>query len=151
MQIHDQGAGGNCNVVKEIIYPLGAEVDIRAVRLGDATMSVLEIWGAEYQENDCLLIRAEHRALLEAVCARERACMQVRRRWLPGRPARTRQPCRAYVIRSYDVISWIARTLSCAWKNVRGRLSPVLPPRGIPPASAQRLSLIHISEPTRPY
>lgn len=23
-QIHDQGAGGNCNVVKEIIYPLGA-------------------------------------------------------------------------------------------------------------------------------
>ncbi len=22
-QIHDQGAGGNCNVVKEIIYPLG--------------------------------------------------------------------------------------------------------------------------------
>ena len=28
-QIHDQGAGGNCNVVKEIIYPLGAEIDIR--------------------------------------------------------------------------------------------------------------------------
>ncbi len=24
VQIHDQGAGGNCNVVKEIIYPLGA-------------------------------------------------------------------------------------------------------------------------------
>ena len=32
-QIHDQGAGGNCNVVKEIIYPLGAEIDIRKVRL----------------------------------------------------------------------------------------------------------------------
>ena len=31
-QIHDQGAGGNCNVVKEIIYPLGAEIDIRQVR-----------------------------------------------------------------------------------------------------------------------
>ena len=31
-QIHDQGAGGNCNVVKEIIYPLGAEVDVRSVR-----------------------------------------------------------------------------------------------------------------------
>lgn len=26
VQIHDQGAGGNCNVVKEIIYPLGAKV-----------------------------------------------------------------------------------------------------------------------------
>lgn len=29
VQIHDQGAGGNCNVVKEIIYPLGAKIDIR--------------------------------------------------------------------------------------------------------------------------
>ena len=28
-QIHDQGAGGNCNVVKEIIYPLGAKIDVR--------------------------------------------------------------------------------------------------------------------------
>ena len=33
-----QGAGGNCNVVKEIIYPLGAEIDVRAIRLGDKTM-----------------------------------------------------------------------------------------------------------------
>jgi phosphoribosylformylglycinamidine synthase len=33
VQIHDQGAGGNCNVVKEIIYPLGAEIDVRAVKV----------------------------------------------------------------------------------------------------------------------
>ena len=78
VQIHDQGAGGNCNVVKEIVYPLGGEIDVRSVKVGDATMSVLEIWGAEYQENDCLLIRPESRALLEAVCARERCLMQVR-------------------------------------------------------------------------
>lgn len=77
LQLHDQGAGGNCNVVKEIIYPLGAEIDIRAVKLGDATMSVLEIWGAEYQENDCLLIREADRGQLEAICARERCYMQV--------------------------------------------------------------------------
>ncbi len=32
-QIHDQGAGGNCNVVKEIIYPLGAEINVRKVWL----------------------------------------------------------------------------------------------------------------------
>jgi phosphoribosylformylglycinamidine synthase len=76
-QIHDQGAGGNCNVVKEIIYPLGARIDVRAIRLGDKTMSVLEIWGAEYQENDCLLIRPAARALLEGVCARERCGVQV--------------------------------------------------------------------------
>lgn len=76
-QIHDQGAGGNCNVVKEIIYPLGAKIDIRAVKLGDKTMSVLEIWGAEYQENDCLLIRPEARGLLQGICDRERCNMQV--------------------------------------------------------------------------
>ena len=76
-QIHDQGAGGNCNVVKEIIYPLGAEIDIRAIKLGDETMSVLEIWGAEYQENDALLIKPEARGLLEEVCRRERCNMQV--------------------------------------------------------------------------
>ena len=42
-------------------------------------MSVLEIWGAEYQENDCLLIRPESRGLLEAICERERCLMQVGR------------------------------------------------------------------------
>jgi phosphoribosylformylglycinamidine synthase len=77
VQIHDQGAGGNCNVVKEIIYPLGAKIDIRAVKLGDETLSVMEIWGAEYQENDALLIRAESRAQLEEICKRERCWMQV--------------------------------------------------------------------------
>jgi phosphoribosylformylglycinamidine synthase len=35
IQIHDQGAGGNCNVVKEIIYPLGGEIDVRAVKVGE--------------------------------------------------------------------------------------------------------------------
>jgi phosphoribosylformylglycinamidine synthase len=52
VSIHDQGAGGNCNVLKEIVDPAGAKVEIRQVPLGDETLSVLEIWGAEYQEND---------------------------------------------------------------------------------------------------
>lgn len=47
-------------------------------QVGDETMSVLEIWGAEYQENDCLLISPENRGLLEAICDRERCLMQVR-------------------------------------------------------------------------
>jgi hypothetical protein len=63
--------------VKEIIYPLGATIDVRAITLGDDTMSVLEVWGAEYQENDCLLIEAADRGLLEAVAARERCGLQV--------------------------------------------------------------------------
>ncbi|ONK57165.1 uncharacterized protein A4U43_C10F17270 [Asparagus officinalis] len=77
ISIHDQGAGGNCNVVKEIIYPKGAEIDIRAIVVGDHTMSVLEIWGAEYQEQDALLVKPESRELLESICERERVSMAV--------------------------------------------------------------------------
>lgn len=39
-------------------------------------MSVLEIWGAEYQENDCLLLKQEDRAAFDAICSRERCSMQ---------------------------------------------------------------------------
>ncbi|CAN8234853.1 unnamed protein product [Cochlearia groenlandica] len=77
ISIHDQGAGGNCNVVKEIIYPEGAEIDIRAVVVGDHTMSVLEIWGAEYQEQDAILVKAESREILQSICKRERLSMAV--------------------------------------------------------------------------
>lgn len=77
ISIHDQGAGGNCNVVKEIIYPMGAEIDIRAIVVGDHTMSVLEIWGAEYQEQDAILVKPESRKLLESICERERVSMAV--------------------------------------------------------------------------
>ncbi|MGD8441401.1 MAG: phosphoribosylformylglycinamidine synthase, partial [Holophagae bacterium] len=72
VSIHDQGAGGNCNVLKEIVEPAGARIEIRSFPVGDETLSVLEIWGAEYQENDALLLHDEHRALFEELCARER-------------------------------------------------------------------------------
>ncbi|XP_049385556.1 probable phosphoribosylformylglycinamidine synthase, chloroplastic/mitochondrial [Solanum stenotomum] len=77
ISIHDQGAGGNCNVVKEIIHPQGAKIDIRAIVVGDHTMSVLEIWGAEYQEQDAILVKPESRDLLQAICSRERLSMAV--------------------------------------------------------------------------
>ncbi|KAL0452842.1 UNVERIFIED_CONTAM: putative phosphoribosylformylglycinamidine synthase, chloroplastic/mitochondrial [Sesamum latifolium] len=77
ISIHDQGAGGNCNVVKEIIYPKGATIDIRAVVVGDYTMSILEIWGAEYQEQDAILVEPESRELLQSICERERVSMAV--------------------------------------------------------------------------
>ncbi|KAL6526799.1 hypothetical protein OROGR_015889 [Orobanche gracilis] len=77
ISIHDQGAGGNCNVVKEIIYPKGATIDISTVVVGDYTMSVMEIWGAEYQEQDAILVKPESRGLLQSICARERVSMAV--------------------------------------------------------------------------
>ncbi len=72
VSIHDQGAGGNCNVLKEIVEPEGARIEIRAIPVGDETLSVLEIWGAEYQENDALLIRPEHAELFRSLCDREK-------------------------------------------------------------------------------
>ncbi len=53
------------------------EIDVRAINLGDKTMSVLEIWGAEYQENDCLLIKPDKRDLMQEICSRERCGFQV--------------------------------------------------------------------------
>ncbi|UCD34712.1 MAG: phosphoribosylformylglycinamidine synthase [Nitrospiraceae bacterium] len=72
VSIHDQGAGGNCNVVKEIIYPAGAKIEVRKIPLGDTTLSVLEIWGAEYQEQNALLLRSGDMAVFESMCAREK-------------------------------------------------------------------------------
>lgn len=77
VSIHDQGAGGNCNVVKEIIHPAGAKIDIRKIILGDNTLSVLEIWGAEYQEQDALLIRSGSIAMFKDLCEREKVPVAV--------------------------------------------------------------------------
>jgi phosphoribosylformylglycinamidine synthase len=70
--IHDQGAGGNCNVVKEIVHPAGAKIEIRKIQVGDNTLSVLEIWGAEYQEQNALLLKPEHEGLFKSLCEREK-------------------------------------------------------------------------------
>jgi len=72
VSIHDQGAGGNCNVVKEIINPAGARIEIRKILLGDETLSVLEIWGAEYQEQDAVLLRPKDLKFFQELCEREK-------------------------------------------------------------------------------
>lgn len=118
ISIHDQGAGGNANVrfhlsqsylisflfslmwcmqvLKEIGEPAGARIEVRKILLGDESLSVLEIWGAEYQEADALvycffffffglsvvsvsetlgpqLIDPNHEKLFGDICCRERA------------------------------------------------------------------------------
>uniref|UniRef100_A0A8C1V9L7 Phosphoribosylformylglycinamidine synthase n=1 Tax=Cyprinus carpio TaxID=7962 RepID=A0A8C1V9L7_CYPCA len=71
--IHDQGAGGNGNVLKELSEPAGAVIySTSCFHLGDPTLSVLELWGAEYQESNALLLRPSDRSFLERVCQREK-------------------------------------------------------------------------------
>merc|ERR1719473_672013 len=72
LSIHDQGAGGSGNVLKEISEPAGAEIDIRKLLVGDPSMSVLELWTAEFQENNALLLAPKHEALFDQICRRER-------------------------------------------------------------------------------
>ncbi|XP_055450276.1 phosphoribosylformylglycinamidine synthase [Psammomys obesus] len=70
--LHDQGAGGNGNVLKELSEPAGAIIYTSRFQLGDPTLNALEIWGAEYQESNALLLRPSDREFLSRVSARER-------------------------------------------------------------------------------
>jgi len=75
--IHDQGAGGPANVLKELVERSGGRVEIRNIRVGDPTMSVLEIYVAEYQERAGFLISAENIEAFKAICEREKVGCEV--------------------------------------------------------------------------
>ncbi|XP_054001967.1 phosphoribosylformylglycinamidine synthase [Hylaeus anthracinus] len=72
LSIHDQGAGGNGNVIKELVEPAGAVIFTKKFELGDPSISTLELWGAEYQENDAILCKPEDSNLLKEIAAREK-------------------------------------------------------------------------------
>ncbi len=75
--IHDQGAGGPANVLKELVEESGGWVDIRRINVGDPTMSVLEIYVAEYQERNGFLIQPENIEKFKEICAREKVNCEV--------------------------------------------------------------------------
>jgi phosphoribosylformylglycinamidine synthase len=77
VSIHDQGAGGPCNVLTELVDPAGGRIEIRNIALGDRTMSVLEIWGAEYQERTALLLNPDRLEELQSICSREKVNCEV--------------------------------------------------------------------------
>lgn len=70
--IHDQGAGGNGNVLKELCEPAGAVVYTGNFQKGDPTISTLECWGAEYQESNAILVRKAHKQVFQEICTREK-------------------------------------------------------------------------------
>jgi len=79
LSIHDQGAGGNGNVLKEIVEPLGATIDANQFTLGDQTVNVLELWAAEYQESDAILTSNTDKCkrLLDCISRREKCNVDV--------------------------------------------------------------------------
>ncbi|XP_069131309.1 phosphoribosylformylglycinamidine synthase-like isoform X2 [Argopecten irradians] len=75
--IHDQGAGGNGNVLKEIAEPAGAVIRASEFTLGDPTLTDMELWGAEYQESNAILISKSDRDVLQTIGKRERCPVDV--------------------------------------------------------------------------
>jgi len=71
ISIHDLGAGGDCNALPELIDPAGALIELRAIPLGDQSLSVLEYWGNESQERMAFLIWPDRFDQIKAICDRE--------------------------------------------------------------------------------
>lgn len=77
ISLHDQGAGGPANVLKELVEKTGGKVDIRKIQVGDPTMSVLEIWVCEYQERLGLVINDNGMTEFQNICRRERVNCEI--------------------------------------------------------------------------
>lgn len=45
-------------MLKEIVSPAGARIEAAAFTLGDPSVSLRELWNAEYQESDAILLAA---------------------------------------------------------------------------------------------
>uniref|UniRef100_A0A914YYR7 phosphoribosylformylglycinamidine synthase n=1 Tax=Panagrolaimus superbus TaxID=310955 RepID=A0A914YYR7_9BILA len=79
LSIHDQGAGGNGNVLKEIVEGKsgGAIIKADSFDLGDPTISIRELWGAEYQESDAILVDPLLVDELKAISSREKCKVNI--------------------------------------------------------------------------
>jgi len=77
LTVHDQGAGGPGNVLAEIINPAGGIIKIRNIKLGDPTLSVVEILCSEYQERGAFLVKQDRIEELQAICLREKVNCEV--------------------------------------------------------------------------
>jgi len=71
VSVHDQGAGGPANVLKELVEEAGGRIEIRKINLGDETLSVLVIWIGEYQERCGFLIPQDRIDEFQSICERE--------------------------------------------------------------------------------
>ena len=59
-------------MLKEISEPAGAIIHVSKFLLGDPTLSTLEIWGAEYQESDAILVEEKDAEVLKKISKREK-------------------------------------------------------------------------------
>lgn len=77
VSVHDQGAGGPANVLKELVEKAGGKIELRRIKLGDPTLSVLKIWIAEYQERCGFLIHPKRIGEFKSICEREKVNCEI--------------------------------------------------------------------------
>ena len=58
--------------MKEISEPAGALIRAKEFQLGDPTINTMELWGAEYQESNAILIPEGSSGVLRDICRREK-------------------------------------------------------------------------------
>ena len=88
-KIHDQGAGGLGNVVKELVEPYSAEIDLSTLPHAPG-MTTLECWLSEYQEQMLFTAPAGNLDELQRLAAREGCGLFVLGRILPDQEE---EPC----------------------------------------------------------
>lgn len=71
VSIHDLGAGGDCCALPELVVPAGARINIRALPVGDSSLSIVGVWINESQEREAMLLEPEDLQRFEALCQRE--------------------------------------------------------------------------------
>ena len=64
-------------MLKELVEPEGAIIFSQAFTLGDSNINILELWGAEYQESNAILIKPEDVDKLKGIAMRERCPIDV--------------------------------------------------------------------------
>ena len=75
--VHDHGAGGHMNCLTELIEPSGGTIHIKALPVGDKTLSIREIICNESQERMGLVVPENMLGVIEKIAERERAPLYV--------------------------------------------------------------------------
>jgi phosphoribosylformylglycinamidine synthase len=77
VSIHDQGAGGPANVLKELVGDAGGRINLDKIIRGDSTLSDLKVWVSEYQERFGFLIYPDRIEEFREICQREKVNCEI--------------------------------------------------------------------------
>ena len=162
VSIHDHGAGGHLNCLSELVEETGGKIRLDKLPVGDPTLSAKELIGNESQERMGLVIAPRDLELLQRIADRERAPLyDVGEVTGDHRFTFASDSERPMDLALADMFGSSPKTVMQDEKQDRtyagvdyefqrfhAYLEEVLQLEAV---ACKDLSLIHISEPTRPY